>query len=211
MISDKSRKSHESRCPSNENRVVASTWSAEQRAKWSNKCKTTECNNRDKIRTPETRKAHSARSVKSNADYWTEEKRKLHSEKMQEVLKNNPDSYTKNNVSGRVRLFNVMDGFGNFTKVKGSWEYNVAMWLNTHSVKWTNNIDPIPYMWNGKEHKYFPDFYISEFKYYIEVKGFETDRDYKKWDAMTNPLMIIREKEYRDLDIVLNKFIIHLS
>jgi hypothetical protein len=102
-----------------------------------------------------------------------------------------------------------MDGFGNLTKVKGSWEYNVAVWLNTHSVKWTNDIEPIPYIWNNKEHKYFPDFYISEFDYYIEVKGFETDRDHCKWAAMIKPLMIIREKEHKDLDNVLNKFITH--
>ncbi len=207
LVSDRSRKSHESRCPLNENRVVASTWSAEQRASWSNKCKITECNNKDKIRTEETRKAHSARSIKANAEYWTEETRLKQSIKMQDAVKNNPDSYTKNNVSGRVKLVEVIDGFGNLTKVKGSWEYNVAVWLNDHSVKWINDIEPIPYVWNNREHKYFPDFYISEFDYYIEVKGFETDRDHCKWNAMTKPLMIIREKEHRDLDNVLNKFI----
>ena len=209
LVSDRSRKSHESRCPSNENRVVASAWSAEQSANWSDKCKTTECNNKDKIRTDETRKAHSARSVEANTKYWTEENRLKQSIKMQDAVKNNPDSYTKNNVSGRVKLFEVIDGFGNLTKVKGSWEYNVAVWLNAHSIKWTNDIEPIPYMWNGKEHKYFPDFYINEFDHYIEVKGFETDRDHCKWNAMIKPLMIIREQEHKDLDNVLNKFIMH--
>lgn len=161
------------------------------------------------VMTDEDRARQSIVSRRANTEYWTEEKRKLHSEKMQEVLKNNPDSYTKNNVSGRVKLFEVIDGFGNLTKVKGSWEYNVAVWLNAHSIKWTNDIEPIPYMWNGKEHKYFPDFYINEFDHYIEVKGFETDRDHCKWNAMIKPLMIIREQEHKDLDNVLNKFIMH--
>jgi hypothetical protein len=143
-----------------------------------------------------------------NRKYWTEDKRAEHSKRMQKVVEQNPESYTKENVSGRVRLFEIVDGLGNLTKVKGSWELSVAKWLNEHSVKWKNNIDPFPYFWNGTIHKYFPDFYIMDFDVFIEVKGYETERDRCKWLAMTEELLIIKEKEYKNLDEVLNKFTI---
>lgn len=200
-----SLRAHQPRCPENPNRTVSTKWTEAQKLEWSVKCKETSCNNTSEW-TPAQRKAQSEMTTLRNNVYWTDDTRKQHSIIMSKVVEHNPDSYSKNNVSGRVKLFEVTDGFGNLTKVKGSWEYNVANWLNSHLVKWTNNIDPISYFWNGKKHRYFPDFYITEFDYYIEVKGFETDRDHCKWDAMIKPLMIIREKEHRDLDNVLNIF-----
>ena len=34
--------------------------------------------------------------------------------------------------------------------------------------------------------EYFPDFYLPEHDAYVEVKGYKTDKDSAKWDAMKN-------------------------
>lgn len=51
---------------------------------------------------------------------WSEEKKRRHSAIMQEVVKNNPESYSSSNVCGRVKkyTFNGMT----FTGKNGNWK-----------------------------------------------------------------------------------------
>jgi len=138
----------------------------------------------------ETRNKISEKIKKRNADgYWTNERRKKHSNAMKRAVKNNPDSYSISNVSGRTKTL-IYNGF----KLKGSWELEVAKWLDKQSIKWTNIIDGIEYNWNGSIHLYFPDFYLTEMNLYIEVKGYERDRDLAKWKVVPN-LIVFRLKE----------------
>jgi len=48
----------------------------------------------------------------SNKLRWTEEERKRKSERMLQAVKDNPDSYSKNNVSGRVKIYEVCSSSG---------------------------------------------------------------------------------------------------
>ena len=203
-MSTSSLLAHESVCPSNENRKMwERKWSLEKKLSFSKKCLDTKCNN--SFWTDNRREEQRNHTVEFNQSYWTEEKRLLHSKIMIDVVKNNPNSYSKNNVSGRVKMHRVVSSDGP-TDVKGKWELKVADWLNKNNVRWTNNIPPFSYFWNDSWHLYFPDFYISDFDTYIEVKGYETERDRCKWDAIPKPLIIIKEKEYKDLENVLNIF-----
>jgi len=162
-------KNHQSRCKNNPNRKLQKL-SDEGRKKL----------------------AESAR--KQMTDFYKDENnRKLWSDKMLKAVRDNPDSYSKNNVSGRVKMYEI-----NGTKVKGTWELQVAEFLNKNNIKWTNDIKGIEYFWDGKERLYFPDFYLPEMNMYIEVKGYERERDHAKWKAVDN-LIIIREKEIKEI------------
>lgn len=46
----------------------------------------------------------------------------------------------------------------------------------------------------GKDdvHLYFPDFYLSDYDIYIEVKGYKRERDICKWNAVKNLLVITK-------------------
>ena len=155
-------------------------WTEEQKRAWSEKCKETKCNNRwDDDR----KKRHGLRMIETNKKVWTEQKRKEHSERMKKAVQDNPNSYSKNNVSGRVKMYEVKSSTG-ATKVKGKWELFVAEWLNNNSIRWTNDIKPIPYKWKGKWHLYFPDFHLIDLGVILEIKGYETERDRAKWDAV---------------------------
>lgn len=120
---------------------------------------------------------------------WDDERRKKHSIAMKKAVMNNPLSYSANNVCGRTKLIEYR-GF----KLNGRWELLVAEFLDSKQIKWTNKIDGINYQWKGKEHLYFPDFYLEDMNMYIEVKGFERERDRAKWKSMDN-LIIIKLKE----------------
>ena len=53
-------------------------------------------------------------------------------------------------------------------------------------------------MWNNSEHIYFPDFYLPEYNYYIEVKGYQRERDLYKWQSVEH-LIIIKQKEIENI------------
>lgn len=136
-----------------------------------------------------TKETSRAISEKLKGKVWSQERRESFSERMREIVKENPDSYSSHNVCGRSKRF-LVDG----VLFHSSWEVVFADYLNKRSLAWTREIEAIPYIWKGKQHLYFPDFYIPEIDMYVEVKGYETERDHAKWSCIDN-LIIIRESE----------------
>lgn len=145
----------------------------------------------------ETRQKKSKITKEQNKGMWTAEKRRQHSEIMKTVVENNPDSYTKNNICGRVKNIKY-----NGVTLKGSWELKTAQWLDFQNIIWENEPKSFPYIWNGKEHKYFPDFYLTNFDVYIEVKGYKTERDEAKWSQFPETLIVIDKKYIHKLDLL---------
>ena len=108
---------------------------------------------------------------------------------MRKAVLTNPESYSSNNVSGRTPIIEYK-GF----KLKGSWELETAKWLDRNNIKWTNEIKGFEYDWEGSVHLYYPDFYLNDLNLYVEVKGYERERDRAKWKVIPD-LIIIKKKE----------------
>jgi len=108
---------------------------------------------------------------------------------MRNAVLKNPDSYTANNVSGRTPIIN----YKNF-KLKGSWELETAKWLDRQNIKWTTVKEGFDYFWENSLHTYYPDFYLPEYNMFIEVKGYERERDKAKWSVVNN-LIVIKKHE----------------
>lgn len=132
-------------------------------------------------------------SESSKKQVWTDEQRIRHSISMRNAVANHPLSYSAHNVCGRTKKIEY-----NGMKLSGTWELEVAKFLDRKGIKWTNIIEPIGYFWGMKQRRYFPDFYLPDFNLYIEVKGNQTDRDEAKW-AMVENLMIVKNDEIRSL------------
>ena len=83
-----------------------------------------------------------------------------------EYLKNNP----------HIKWFEVSNG-EKIIKVQGKWEYNVARWLNSQNIKWDRKL-----LRYDNCRRYTPDFYLTDFDEYLEVKGWlrETDKEKMK-------------------------------
>lgn len=105
------------------------------------------------------------------------------------VVKANPQSYSDKNICGRSKKQSY-----NGSWFHSSWEIQVARWLDASNVRWTRTVTPIEYIWNNSTHLYFPDFYLEDEDLFIEVKGYETDRDHCKWAYLPN-LVVIRKAE----------------
>lgn len=191
---------HKVFCKENPNRkkTYSEEWTEDKKKKHSEIMKIKN-SNKDRVWNVETIEKLKTASKKFNETFWTDEKKLEHSIKMREVVKSNPDSYSTSNVCGRTKIINY-NGF----KLNGSWELEVAKWLDDNNIKWTNIMEePFEYFWNGRPHSYFPDFYLEEKDIYIEVKGFKRERDEYKWKSVPNLLVIskndivkIKEKKY---------------
>jgi hypothetical protein len=123
---------------------------------------------------------------------WSDEKRQSHSESMKNAVKNNPESYSSSN-RGRTKQI-IYDGI----KFIGQWELDFYIWSKNNSLNPQRPSIGFPYIWNG-DRTYFPDFYLPTLDVYVEVKGYETDRDIAKWSAFTNKLCIVKKMEIKDI------------
>lgn len=130
----------------------------------------------------------------STGKKWSEEQKKEHSNLMKKVVLENPESYSSQNVNGRIKKYEF-----NGMTFDGKWELKVAECLVNENIEFTNIIEPIEYEFNGNEHSYFPDFYLPDFDLYIEVKGLVREKDPYKWSAVPN-LVIFKQTEIKRLD-----------
>lgn len=143
--------------------------------------------------TAETKKKISKTSTDWNNKRWSNpENRIKHSLIMKKAVENNPEAYTSAN-RGRTKQI-IIDGI----KLQGKWEVDFYNWAKE------NNLNPIrptkgfKYEWNG-ERTYYPDFYIESKNLYVEVKGYETERDRSKWLQFPEKLCIIKETEIKKI------------
>lgn len=133
-------------------------------------------------------------SIITKAYFANPVNRENFSKAMHRTVLENPDSYSKNNVVGHVKNIS----YRNEIVLKGSWELLVAQIFDDIGINWQQPSTPFEYIWNGKKHLYFPDFYLTDYDMYLEIKGYERDRDRAKWSGVNN-LIVFRQNEIRKL------------
>lgn len=145
--------------------------------------------------------------IKSKNRKHTNESKEKISKSIRQAIYNNPESYSSSNVNGRVKHYEY-HGY----KLDGLWELIVAKYLDSINVKWIKPNYGFEYFWNDSTHIYFPDFYLPEYNYYIEVKGYQRERDIYKWKSIDNLIIIkkieiekIKNNEYNIIDIINQK------
>lgn len=86
----------------------------------------------------------------------------------------------------------------------GSWELAYAKYLDANNIKWVRNKDFFTYVFEGKQRRYTPDFYLVDTDEYIEVKGHKTDKDSAKWAQFpqNKKLKILMKDELSELGLI---------
>lgn len=144
------------------------------------------------IMSEETRKKKSISASKDNLKRFSNpEYREKISKSMRQAVINNPESYTSKNVCGRIKIYEY-----NGVKLHGKWELEVAKWMDSQNIKWERKVKPFEYFWKNSIHLYFPDFYLPTLDKYVEVKGYETERDLCKWKSVPN-LIVLKKNEIK--------------
>lgn len=132
-------------------------------------------------------------SEKSKQQIWDEVRRDKHSIIMKKVVSENPESYTSSN-RGRTKQI-IKYGI----KFQGKWELKFYEYCIKNKIEIIRSNEWFEYEWNGIR-KYFPDFYLPGFNVYIEVKGYETERDRAKWILFPKKLVIIKKSQIEEID-----------
>jgi hypothetical protein len=101
--------------------------------------------------------------------------------------------------SGRCKHISYTKKDGTVVKIQGSWEEKLVKFLDDNNINWNRNRVGYKYLFENKEHLYFPDFYLMDYEIYVEVKGYETDRDREKWKQFPFKLHIVKKQEIQDL------------
>lgn len=123
---------------------------------------------------------------------YTIEQRNKMSEIMQRVVREKPESYSATNVNGRSKKVSYKN-----VCMDSQWEYEFAVWCDKNSIQWEKNKKSFEYEWNGKR-LYYPDFFLKDLNRYVEVKGYERERDHAKWESVDN-LIIIKHYEIQKI------------
>jgi pyruvate/2-oxoacid:ferredoxin oxidoreductase beta subunit len=123
---------------------------------------------------------------------WTDERKRKLSESMKKAVEKYPESYTSSN-RGRTKQV-IVDGI----KFQGQWELEFYNYCIANNIKIERSNEWFEYEWNGTR-KYFPDFYLPEKNTYVEVKGYETDRDKAKWKYFPKKLKVIKKEEIKKI------------
>jgi hypothetical protein len=92
----------------------------------------------------------------------------------------------------------------NGVDLHGSWELGYAKFLDKNNIKWIKNKDSFAYIYEGKERRYTPDFYLIDSDQYIEIKGYKTDKDEAKWSQFPKhrKLTVLMKKDLKELKIL---------
>lgn len=113
---------------------------------------------------------------------------------------------------GKSIQLNYINHLGHKMKLNKE-EIKVAKKLDELKLNWIRNINYFKYITiDGKERKFYPDFYIEDNDLYVEYKGWVTNEmKHKMSDSLKRNnfnLLIIygNDKRYKNLGLNLNKF-----
>lgn len=139
------------------------------------------------------RKKISESTISFNKIKWSDGPIKdKHRASMIKAVQDNPNSYTSSN-RGRTKQIIYKE-----IKFQGQWELDFYKWCEDNQIKAERSADWFDYKWNG-DRKYNPDFYIPSMDLYVEVKGYETERDRAKWSQFPKKLRIIKQQEIAEI------------
>jgi len=141
----------------------------------------------------ETRAKLSKATTEKNLKYFSNKENKdKHSASMKQAVEKFPESYSSSN-RGRTKQI-IIDGI----KFQGQWEVDFYLWAKKKGLEPERPSVGFKYTWNGIR-TYFPDFYIPSLDTYVEIKGYETERDQAKWLTFPKKLIIIKKKEINEI------------
>ena len=88
---------------------------------------------------------------------------------------------------------------GNEEVLHGGWELKVAKYMDEQKINWCKSKEHFTYIFEQREHEYFPDFYLKDYDLFIEVKGQVMPKDLEKWKQFPKKLLIIDKKTIKNL------------
>lgn len=90
----------------------------------------------------------------------------------------------------------------NGEKFHGTWELKYAQWLDSQGIRWRRPKESFYYELEGIARRYTPDFYLIDEGCYVEIKGYETEKDRAKWNQFPLKLKVLKGKELKEMGLI---------
>lgn len=132
----------------------------------------------------------------------TPEAEKLRKEKISATMKKNPNAGGFRIGSGRSNKCWYESEIAGKVYCHSSYELKYARWLDSNGINWKKNWDKFPYIFKDKSHSYIPDFYIVDENKFVEIKGYQQDRDLAKWAHFPHRLEILKREDLEKMNII---------
>jgi len=78
-----------------------------------------------------------------------------------------------------------------------SYELAWIIYNIDHSIKFERNNEGFTYLFEGEEHKYYPDFIINDI--YYEIKGYKRESDNSKFQYFPHKLKVLFKKDLKEI------------
>ena len=131
--------------------------------------------------------------------------------KLFETTENRNKKYCSNDcwkkVSGGFRegsVKNYKHGYVEDYYYDSSWEEIWLKWALLKGIHFERNKQGFPYIFKGKQHHYYPDFYLPDSDEYIEIKGFQDEQWQAKREAFPHKLTVYTQAEIQCIKQDLN-------
>jgi len=97
---------------------------------------------------------------------------------------------------------NYRDRKGREFRFRSITECRFALLADLQGLDWNYEPISLPYSWKGRVRHYNPDFWVEQWREYVEVKGYETRGVVKQLEAVLaeNPQITVRLWTRGDLD-----------
>lgn len=104
---------------------------------------------------------------------------------------------------GQSKWYTYLHSNGNEYKVQGTWELEFIKWLDNNDLEFKCHEGRIPYTLNGKDKSYYPDFFITEWGQYVDIKNdYHYNLQKDKFEALKdqgNEIRVILKEELEKL------------
>lgn len=82
---------------------------------------------------------------------------------------------------------------------QSSWELAYVLFCFDNKINFVRNNKHFEYIFDGKTHNYFPDFYLPDTDTYIEIKGYYDKKSQAKAEQFTGVLQVLTAKEMQPI------------
>lgn len=72
---------------------------------------------------------------------------------------------------GQSKWYTYEHSNGEIYKVQGTWELAFIKWLDSNNMNFDCHRGRLPYNFNNQSHSYYPDFFITDWNCYVDIKN----------------------------------------
>jgi transcriptional regulator len=110
----------------------------------------------------------------------------------------------------KVRTHEFNSKFAGQVKLMGRWELEYAQYLDDNNIEWRRPKEKFYYEYSGLKSGsgyYTPDFFLIKEEIYIEIKGYETDKDRAKWKwfPVDHKHKVLKYQDLKEIGLTLSK------